>query len=220
MRPLSSSDALPGRATPDGTRGFAARFGAESIGFYRPASDLLVSTLGIGTNRGAPDNETDARYRDAVGAALCGGINLVDTSLNYRHQRSERAVAAGIRAFVGGSNAARDGLVVCTKGGFLVPDGYEASVVESKDVAGGIHCMAPDFLADQIERSRNNLGLETIDVYYIHNPEVQLAFVNHSTFMARIRRAFEYLEMASSAGLIGYYGTATWDGIRSGELSL
>lgn len=220
MRPRSSSVKLPGRATPEGTRLFAERFGAKSIGFYRSASDLLVSTLGIGTNRGARDDETDTQYCNAVHAALCRGINLVDTSLNYRHQRSERAVGAGIRAFVKRSNGARDGLVVCTKGGFLVPDSYAESVVEPGEVAGGIHCMTPAFLADQIERSRNNLALDTIDVYYLHNPDVQLAFVEPLTFMARVRASFEYLEGATSAGFIGYYGAATWSGYSSGELSL
>ena len=74
--------------------------------------------------------------------------------------------------------------------------------------------MTPEFLADQIERSRANLGLETIDVFYLHNPETQLGFVPRSEFDARIRRAFQGLEQAVAAGKIRYYGTATWNGYR------
>ena len=74
--------------------------------------------------------------------------------------------------------------------------------------------MTPEFLADQIERSRANLGLETIDVFYLHNPETQLGFVPRSEFDARIRRAFQALEASVAAGKIRYYGTATWNGYR------
>ena len=43
-----------------------------------------------------------------------------------------------------------------------------------------MHCMSPAYLENQIERSRRNLGMETIDLFYVHNPESQLA-----TFPAR-----------------------------------
>ena len=56
--------------------------------------------------------------------------------------------------------------------------------------SGGMHSMQPDFLADQIDRSRANLGLETIDIFYLHNPETQLGFVNREEFERRIRLAF------------------------------
>ena len=50
--------------------------------------------------------------------------------------------------------------------------------------------MAPEFLADQVDRSRANLGVDTIDVYYLHNPETQLGFVARDEFDRRIGRAF------------------------------
>ena len=77
-----------------------------------------------------------------------------------------------------------------------------------------MHSMAPEFLADQLERSRRNLGLETIDVFYLHNPETQLNRIPREEFHARIRRAFGFLEDAVSQGKIRFYGTATWDGYR------
>ena len=61
------------------------------------------------------------------------------------------------------------------------------------DVAAGCHSMAPRFLADQLNRSLRNLGVETIDVYYLHkNPETQLGEVPREMFNNRVRAAFSF----------------------------
>jgi aryl-alcohol dehydrogenase-like predicted oxidoreductase len=67
-----------------------------------------------------------------------------------------------------------------------------------------------------LEMSRANLGLDTIDIYYIHNPETQLASIERPEFLERMRRAFEFLEQQVADGKIGVYGTATWSGFRLG----
>jgi aryl-alcohol dehydrogenase-like predicted oxidoreductase len=81
-------------------------------------------------------------------------------------------------------------------------------------VVGGAHCMSPRYLEDQIGRSRTNLGLATIDVYYLHNPETQLLELERPQFLQRVRDAFQALEQAVRAGRITCYGTATWSGYR------
>jgi aryl-alcohol dehydrogenase-like predicted oxidoreductase len=84
-----------------------------------------------------------------------------------------------------------------------------------------MHSMAPNFLADQIDRSRANLGLETIDVFYLHNPETQLGHISREQFDTRIHAAFERLEQIVGQGKIGWYGAATWEGFRKpGALEL
>src|SRR5438045_492284 len=84
-----------------------------------------------------------------------------------------------------------------------------------------MHSMAPGFLEDQVERSRANLGVDTVDVVYLHNPETQLGFVTREVFDARLLAAFERLERLVSLGRIRSYGAATWDGYRKkGALSL
>ena len=50
--------------------------------------------------------------------------------------------------------------------------------------------MAPKYLADQMERSLRNFGVEAIDVFYLHNPETQLTEVSAPEFRKRIRDAF------------------------------
>jgi aryl-alcohol dehydrogenase-like predicted oxidoreductase len=76
--------------------------------------------------------------------------------------------------------------------------------------------MTPRYLAAMLEMSRANLSLDTIDIYYIHNPETQLASIERPEFLERIRRAFEFLEEQVADGKLGVYGAATWSGFRVG----
>ena len=87
-------------------------------------------------------------------------------------------------------------------------------ICAARDIVADCHCLTPRFLADQLDRSRANLGVETIDVYYVHNPEMQLAAVDRPTFLGRMRAAFQLLEAAVGEGRIRCYGTATWNGYR------
>jgi aryl-alcohol dehydrogenase-like predicted oxidoreductase len=203
-----------GHATPEGTARLVARFAtARDRAFYRQFDNLQFSTLGLGTYLGDPDEQTDHAYREAIVAAIGGGINLLDTAINYRHQRSERSIGAALAELFNRGDAQRDELVIATKAGFLTP-GAVPSFLTPGDVAGNMHSMQPDFLADQIDRSRANLGLDTIDIFYLHNPETQLGFVSREEFERRIRLAFVKLEQRVSDGKIRYFGTATWDGYR------
>jgi aryl-alcohol dehydrogenase-like predicted oxidoreductase len=206
---------IAGHATPEGTTRFAARFPRQqAASFYQWAQGLNVSGLGLGTYLGGVDDGTDRAYTEAVIAAARGGVNFLDTAINYRHQRSERSIGVALAQLTGAGEIRRDEVVVCTKAGFLVPHAVPKDVLRAEDVVGGMHSMAPEFLADQIERSRANLGLETIDVFYLHNPETQLGFVSRELFEERIGRAFASLEKLVAEGRIRYYGTATWEGFR------
>jgi aryl-alcohol dehydrogenase-like predicted oxidoreductase len=90
----------------------------------------------------------------------------------------------------------------------------ESGILDPKELAGGMHCIAPQFLQNQIERSRRNLGLETIDVFYLHNPESQLADVSPEVFHERLKQAFALLENSVKTGKLRYYGIATWNAFR------
>ena len=186
---------------------------ARNRRFYRIAGDLHVSSLGLGTYLGEAGEQTDRAYREAVSEAVRGGINFIDTAINYRQQRSERSIGAALRDLFEPGPVRRDELVIGTKAGFLTP-GAVPAFLRPDDVVGGMHCMHPDFLEDQIERSRANLCLDTIDIFYLHNPETQLGFVPRAEFERRIRLAFMRLEQIAAAGKIRSYGAATWDGFR------
>jgi aryl-alcohol dehydrogenase-like predicted oxidoreductase len=220
---------LPGRATGDGTRRYAEKLaGRLAAGHFRELAGLSVSTLALGTYLGPEDGATDVLYQDAVVRALELGVNVLDTAVNYRHQRSERAIRTALADAIARGVIRRDEVVVATKGGFIPFDGtvprdprayfavtyVETGIIKPGDVAKGAHCMTPRYLHDQIDRSRANLGLETLDVYFVHNPETQLGEVDRAEFLTRLRAAFGALEEAVAAGSIARYGTATWNGYR------
>ncbi len=220
---------MRGFATQEGTAGYRQRLGTRAArGHFKTWQGLRLSSVGIGTYLGAEDDATDRAYEAAVKRALQLGINVVDTAVNYRHQRSERSVGAALRSLVAEGEIAREDVVVATKGGFIPFDGampanpnayftdtyVRPGVLKVADMVGGCHCITPRYLGDQLDRSRANLGVETIDVYYVHNPEMQLGAVDRPTFMARMRAAFEFLESAVGDGRIRWYGTATWEGYR------
>src|SRR3954464_4981750 len=224
---------IEGHATADGTQRLRKRFGrARAADFYRPiADDTLATSLGLGTYLGECDDSEDARYSVTIGAALDRGINLIDTAINYRCQRSERAIGKALRNSFAAGIVKRDEVVVCTKGGyiplelsppptredyraFLDAEYFAAGVMRPSDVISGGHCLTPGYLDDQIRRSRRNLGLATIDVYYLHNPEQQLDAVPRSDFLTVLRDAFAELEKQVERGTIRSYGCATWNGFR------
>lgn len=229
MPSSQEGDLLPGQATPEGTRDYAAQFASHAAkGHFREAAGgLTASSIGIGTYLGEPDAATDRRYTEAVIAAVEGGINIVDTAINYRLQRSERSVGAALTALFS-RGYEREELIVCTKAGFLTPDGVMPAdvngyfereylgrgILRAEEIAAGCHSMAPKFLADQLERSRKNLGLSSIDVFYLHNPETQMGEISADEFRRRIRRAFEFLESAVTDEKIAAYGLATWNAFR------
>jgi aryl-alcohol dehydrogenase-like predicted oxidoreductase len=174
--------------------------------------------------------------------AIASGINLIDTAINYRCQRSELAIGAAIQNAIGDGETMRESLVICTKGGYVpleldpppTREDYQAyvqrefidrDIFKADDLVAGGHCMTPRFLRFCIAKSRQNLGVRTIDLYYLHNPEQQLAAVGRREFAQRMRAAFTTLEEAVSRGDIGVYGCATWNGLRiapgtKGHLSL
>ncbi len=205
----------PTYATPEGTARFVERFPeARANGFYRNVEGLTLSTLGLGSYLGAMDEATDRGYEAAVTAAISGGINFFDTSLNYRHQRSERNIGAALARLTEKGLLARDEFAVCTKAGFLVPNALPNLPPQTLEIVGNSHSMHPAFLEHQIAASRANLQVETLDVFYLHNPESQLAAIGEDAFYERIARAFAQCEEFVARGWTRYYGAATWSGFR------
>jgi aryl-alcohol dehydrogenase-like predicted oxidoreductase len=224
---------LHGYATNEGTGRYRERFrGTAAEGHFRFEQGLWLSSVGTGTYLGGWDEETDRSYAEAVARAVELGANVIDTAANYRFQRSERSVGEALRRLVDEGVAARDEVVVCTKGGYIPFDseppkgqeGVRAYVEETfvrpgiatlGDIAAGSHCMTPRYLSHQLAQSLRNMNLGAVDVYYIHNPETQLSVVTREEFDARLRAAFEQLERERAEGRLRAYGVATWNGFRA-----
>jgi aryl-alcohol dehydrogenase-like predicted oxidoreductase len=226
-------------ATDDGTYEYKLQHGDEfGRTYFRRFDGLAVSSLGVGTYLGDPTDAVDARYHDAITTALEGGINVLDTAINYRCQRSERVVGRAIED----ADVDRDAVFVSTKGGFLPFDGerpenpgeyvrhefVETGLVESDDLARGQHSIAPDFIDAQLDWSLDNLGLDEIDLYYVHNPETQLHARSREEVYDQLEATFTRLEERVSDGDggedgdeddggISAYGVATWNAFRVPE---
>lgn len=214
-------------ATSAGTRAFLSRHDVP-VGDVRVCG-LALSALGLGTHLGVSSPEDDAAYESAFLSCVRAGINVVDTAINYRSQASERTLGRAIRRAEGSRLIARGELVVCTKGGFIVAEHpLDASLrheyiadhvirpgmARPDEVVNGSHCLAPRFLRHQVLTSLSNLGTGGIDVYYLHNPEVQLPEIGRVRVEERIREAFALLESLCDEGLVRCYGVSSWDAFR------
>ncbi len=216
---------ISGHATAAATAAYAADHPAAA-GNFRVAFGLTVSSVGMGSYLGETSPEARRNYEDAAFTSLSSGINVLDTAANYRDQASERDLGRGIARYIDGGGK-REGFLVASKAGFLHGDmdeedqeawfqkEYVTSGVLAKSDVVSSHSLAPKFIAHQLERSRKNLGLDCIDVYFLHNPEHQLDWIPEAEFYARVEAAFEVLERAADAGHIQFYGVATWDGLRT-----
>jgi aryl-alcohol dehydrogenase-like predicted oxidoreductase len=229
-----------GFATPEGTRRYRERFEGKASaglpiadGHFRDTSEgLSLTSLGMGTYLGSLDEQTSHDMTAAaVQSVSSGAINVLDSAINYRYQLSERALAIAMHQLFA-QGVQRDELFVCSKNGFISPDAerqqrgedfrewfraryIDSGLIQPEDIIEGMHCMAPAYLDDQLNQSLANLGLETLDLMYLHNAaESQMPKVGRVEFMNRLRLAFEVYEKARQDGRIRYYGMATWNCFR------
>jgi aryl-alcohol dehydrogenase-like predicted oxidoreductase len=213
-------------ATHEGTTRYRERF---PHGHFSEQHGLVLSSIGIGTYLGNADATTDESYTRSIVRAVQLGVNVIDSAANYRFQRSERAIGKALQQLATEHGIAREELVICTKGGYLPFDGapprnvreyvnetfVKPGVASFDDIVAGSHCMTPAYLQSQLDQSLRNMGLECVDVYYIHNPESQLQYVSEQEFYYRLKLAFERLEENRRQGKLAHYGVATWNGFRT-----
>ncbi len=225
---------LTGCATIEGTGRYAARIvnqprsdGRLEYGFTPFGKTALTgSRLGFGCYR---VDGSDQEHRSALTAALRSGINVIDTSTNYMDGESERLVGSVLHGLGAKNEVARDEVIVVSKIGYV--QGQNLKNAEAREQAGrpypdmvkygeGIwHCIHPEFLAEQLEASLDRLGLATLDVCLLHNPEYMLSDSEkrgggvlsdvRRQFYARIEQAFSYFETQVAAGRITWYGVSS-----------
>jgi len=231
---LLQEAALPGSASPEGTARYAARIvsqsrhgGSMEHGYGRFGNrGLTASRLGFGTYR---VDTREPEQRDALTKALREGVNLIDTSSNYMDGDSERLVGSVLRELIKSGELTREEVIVVSKIGYV--QGHNLKQAEAREQAGrpypdmvkygeGIwHCIHPEYLADQLTLSLDRLGLATLDVCLLHNPEYFLSEAAHhdggdlaaaqDAFYRRIEQAFTFFESQVAAGRIHYYGLSS-----------
>ena len=224
---------IPGHATATGTAAYASRVmaregesGVTHAFATLGTTGLTTTRVGFGTYRVDTRN---AEHREALRKALRTSCNLIDTSTNYMDGESERLVGSVLAELSASGDIRRDEIIVISKIGYV--QGQNLKIAEAKEKAGhpypdlvkygeGIwHCIHPEFLADQLMLSLDRLGLTTLDVCLLHNPEYFLSEANHrgnpdlekrrAEFYDRLQRAFVYFETQVSEGRLRYYGVSS-----------
>jgi uncharacterized protein len=193
---------------------------------------ISKAPIGFGCYR--VDDET-AEHRRALERALDLGCGLIDTSTNYTDGASERLVGLVLEALARRSPAARGPIRVVTKIGYV--QGTNLTLAAERERAGRPfpemvrymdgcwHCIHPEFLRDQLARSRARLKVDRVDAVLLHNPEYFLSDALHrdearhrgasgleaarTEFYRRLREAFAFLEERAAAGEIGAYGVSS-----------
>ena len=219
---------ISGYATAEKTKEFAQNSNVNSTNF-NDFENLTLSNVGIGTYLGDPDNKTDELVTSAVKQSIESGINVIDTAINYRSQKAERSVGKAISELIQEGKISRDQIFVSTKNGYVTNDGdvplglweyvkkeyTDKGVVKEGAITSGYHCMPVPYLSDQVDRSLENLGLDCVDLIYLHNAvEGQIKDVSKEKFLENLKSVFELYEQKRKEGKIKFYGLATWECFR------
>jgi len=225
---------LDGSATAEGTARYTARLVNQprSVGQFEHGftqfgpTGLTSSKLGFGCYR---VDGSDPEYGAALSKALRCGVNLIDTSTNYMDGESERLVGSVLRDLVKQKEIGRDEVIVVSKIGYV--QGQNLKLAQTREQAGRPypdmvkysedvwHCIHPEFLGDQLDGSLDRLGLATLDICLLHNPEYFLSEAAHrggtivaeerEKFYRRLGQAFAYFESQVAAGRIRWYGVSS-----------
>jgi aryl-alcohol dehydrogenase-like predicted oxidoreductase len=153
-----------------------------------------VSEIGFGAWAigGAWGDVSEADAKGAVHAALDAGMTFIDTADVYGDGRSERIIRDVLKER-GGTRP-----MVATKAGRRLPaqtpEGYSKANLES-----------------WIDRSRQNLGVDTLDLVQLHCPAREVLYMPE---------VFGILDDLAAAGKIRYYGVSVEkveDGLKAIE---
>lgn len=160
------------------------------------ATDLKVSALCLGSNM------FGTAYDQAKSSALLdvfvgGGGNFVDTARSYGDWipdapkgASERAIGAWLRG------QDRSSVIIATKGGFF-------------DMRAGDwrRRVTPQDIAADLGESLDHLGVDTIDLYWLHADNAQ----------APVEPIIDALIAHQKSGAIRYFGASNWTPGRIAE---
>ncbi|MDE0145762.1 MAG: DUF255 domain-containing protein [Nitrospira sp.] len=231
-----ASQGIPGTATVQGTAAYVSGTLARSSGptahgyTTLGGTGLTNSRIGFGGYRTGIEHED---HRTALMKAIREGCNLIDTSTNYADGDSERLVGSVLQELISQKEITRENVIVVSKIGYV--QGKNLQYAKSREEAGRAypevvkygediwHCLHPEFLEDQLTGSLDRLGLATLDVCLLHNPEYFLSDAKQrkltvdaatldelrTELYRRLDQAFVYFEQQIDSGRIQYYGVSS-----------
>lgn len=153
------------------------------------ATDLKVSALCLGSNMFGTAYDQD-KSNGLLDAFVAGGGAFIDTARSYGDWipdapkgASERAIGAWLKG------QDRSSLVIATKGGF-----FDMRVGDWRPR------VTPEDIAADLNESLDHLGLETIDLYWLHADSPGVA----------VEPIIDALIAHQKAGRIRYFGASNW----------
>lgn len=118
-----------------------------------------VSAVGYGAMVLSQDlygEANDDESIETIRTGLDAGLSFIDTADLYGNGHNERLIGTAIEG-------RRDDVVLATKGGYVLDEDDELAVDGS-----------PEHIREAIEDSLDRLGVDTIDVYYLHAPDPEV----------------------------------------------
>ncbi len=123
----------------------------------------------------------DAESIRALHAAVDGGMNFIDTSDAYGLEyRAEIVIGKFLK-----ERSDRKDILICTKGG--------------NNMVTGKRNFSPDYIRGCLEGSLKRMGLEAVDLYLLHNPNVD---------DMKNELSFELLDKYKAEGKIKHWGVS------------
>ena len=138
-------------------------------------SDLFVTPVGLGCWPIAGITSLDVNEEDSlatVAAALDAGINFLDTAYMYGYNgESERLIGQVIRSH-------RDEVVLASKAGIH----WNAEGKQQRNAR-------PERIAQECDESLLRLGIDAIDLYYLHAPDPDVPITESAGAISRLLEA-------------------------------
>ena len=187
---------------------------------WRLLDGLTVSKVGFGCYRlQNPD------HASALEKALLSGVNLIDSASNYGLGAAEVGIGQVLKKLFKAGKLSREEVVITSKAGYIQGGDLTALTGAPYKEDGVYHfnehmaySLHPDFIDKQLRQSLERLQLETLDIFFAHNPEYILMALEEEgkdinqareIFYQQLTNAFIRLEELCQEGLIARYGVSS-----------
>jgi aryl-alcohol dehydrogenase-like predicted oxidoreductase len=180
-----------------------------------------LSKVGVGLYQGEETDESDRKLLEVLEFALLSGVLVFDCAPSYRNRRSEKILGELIRLYP------NQDYFISTKGGF-VPFDFSQGEQKEKEyinelVAKGwirpqffdynfFQCFDPLYLDHSLNTTLTTLSRDSVELYYLHNPEYFLEKVGRDRFLAVMRDVFLWIREKIEAGQMKAFGISSWFG--------
>ena len=224
---------IEGYATHDGTSRFRDNPIKKgiSVTHFKCSMGLTLSSIGMGTYLGETTKEEDEKIENAIyDSVKSGGINVLDTAINYRAMLSERNIGRALKRLIEDDLTSRDQVFISTKNGYITNDGnypmidvmeyiqkmyISTDLITAEDISTGYNVLNPNYISRCIEKSLLNMCLSTIDLVYVHNSyESWHDDISFEEYKEKLSNVFEVYERYRGKEKLRYYGMATWTCFR------